>query len=220
VARIGLLGGSFNPAHRAHRRISLEALCALGLDEVWWLVSPGNPLKEGATDMASFEARFGSAECAARRARIRISDFEQRAGTRYTVNTVRKLKRYYPRNRFIWLLGSDTLPNFHKWRDWRGLAREVPIAVIRRPGYDSAAHAARAMGWLRRFVHPSSQAKRWTEWSAPAIIFLRLPPDPTSATAIRAQNPNWHRRSPARAQRVRRTGLPLFARRPLDRTSR
>jgi nicotinate-nucleotide adenylyltransferase len=219
VARIGLLGGSFNPAHRAHRRISLEALRALDLDEVLWVVSPGNPLKEGAEDMAPFEARFASAVRATRRTRIRVSDFEQRAGTRYTVNTVRKLKRRYPRNRFIWLLGSDTLPNFHKWRDWRELAREVPIAVIRRPGYDSAAHAARAMGWLRRFVHPPGQAKRWTEWSAPAIIFLRLPPDPTSATAIRAQNPNWHRRSPARAQRGHRSGLPFFARRPLDRTS-
>jgi nicotinate-nucleotide adenylyltransferase len=220
VARIGLLGGSFNPAHRAHRRISLEALRALDLDEVWWLVSPRNPLKEAAKDMAPFDARFASAEGMARRARIHVSDFEQREGTRYTVDTVRKLKRRYPRDRFIWLLGSDTLSNFHKWRDWRALAREVPIAVIRRPGYDSAAHAARAMSWLRRFVHPSSQAKRWTEWSAPAIFFLRLPPDPTSATAIRAQNPNWHRRSHARAQRAHRPGLPSFARRPLDRTSR
>jgi nicotinate-nucleotide adenylyltransferase len=219
VARIGLLGGSFNPAHLAHRRISLEALCALGLDEVWWVVSPGNPLKEHAKDMAAFDARFASAKGMARRARIHVSDFEQRQGTRYTIDTVQKLKRRYPRNRFIWLLGSDTLPNFHKWRDWRGLAREVPIAVIRRPGYDSAAHAARAMGWLRRFVHPSSQAKRWTEWSAPAIIFLRLPPDPTSATAIRAQNPHWHLRSPARARREHRLGLPSFSRRPLDRTS-
>jgi nicotinate-nucleotide adenylyltransferase len=199
MARIGLLGGSFNPAHRAHRRISLEAMRALGLDEVWWLVSPGNPLKEDATDMASFEARFASAERVARRSLIRVSDFEQREGTRFTVDTVQELKRKYSRHRFIWLLGSDTLPNFHKWRDWRGLARKVPIAVIRRPGYDSAAHAARALGWLRRFVHPSSQAKRWTEWSVPAIIFLRLPPDPTSATAIRAHDPDWYRRSPARA---------------------
>jgi nicotinate-nucleotide adenylyltransferase len=220
MARIGLLGGSFNPAHRAHRRISIEAMRALGLDEVWWLVSPGNPLKEGAKDMAAFEARFASAERMARRARIRVSDFERREKTRYTVDTVRELKRIHPRHRFIWLLGSDTLPNFHKWRDWRGLAGKVPIAVIRRPGYDSVAHAVRAMGWLGRFVHPANQAKQWTEWSAPAILFLRLPPDPTSATAIRAQDPHWYRRSPKRAQRVRRTGLPLFARRPLDRTSR
>jgi nicotinate-nucleotide adenylyltransferase len=148
MARIGLLGGSFNPAHGGHRHISLQAMRALALDEVWWLVSPGNP-----------------------------------------------------QHCFIWLLGSDILPNFHKWRDWRGLAREVPIAVIRRPGYDSVARAARALGWLGRFVHPSSQARHWTEWSAPAILFLRLPPDPTSATAIRAQDPSWYRRSSLLAQK-------------------
>jgi nicotinate-nucleotide adenylyltransferase len=195
MARIGLLGGSFNPAHRAHRAISLAAMRALRLDEVWWLVSPGNPLKDGAKDMAPYEARFRSAQRQARRARIRVSDFERARGTRYTVDTVRLLKRRYPAHRFIWLLGSDTLPNFHKWRNWRGLAREVPIAVIPRPGYDSAAHAARAMGWLRRFVRPSGQAPNWTDWSAPAILLLRLPRDPTSATAIRAQLPNWHRRA-------------------------
>jgi len=220
MARIGLLGGSFNPAHRGHRHISLEARKALGLDEVWWLVSPGNPLKEGAKDMAPFDARFAAAERMARRSPIRVSDFEGRVGTRYTIDTVRELKRRHPEHRFIWLLGSDTLPNFHKWRDWRGLAAEVPIAVIPRPGYDSAAHAARAMGWLRRFVHPSGQANQWTEWSAPAIVFLRLPADPTSATAIRAQDPSWHRRSPKPVLRHGQIAVPLFARRPLDRTSR
>jgi nicotinate-nucleotide adenylyltransferase len=219
MARIGLLGGSFNPAHRGHRHISIEAMRALGLDEVWWLVSPGNPLKP-AEGMAPFEARLASAERTARGTKIRASDFEGREGTRYTIDTVRKLKRRYPRDQFIWLLGSDTLPNFHFWRDWRGLAREVPIAVIRRPGYDSAARAVRAMGWLRRFVHPSDQAKNWTDWSAPAIIFLRLPPDPTSATAIRAQDPSWYRRSPPLAHSPGRSTVPLFARRPLDRTSR
>ena len=220
MARIGLLGGSFNPAHGGHRHISLQAMHALGLDEVWWLVSPGNPLKDGAKDMAPFEARLASAEGMARRARIRVSDFEQRAGTRYTIDTVEKLKRRYPKHDFVWLLGSDTLPNFHKWRDWRGLAREVPIAVIPRPGYDSAAHAARAMGWLRRFVRPLDQARSWTEWSAPAIYLLRLPRDPTSATAIRAQFPHWHRRTQRRALSVRHNGLPLSPRRSLDRTSR
>ena len=220
MARIGLLGGSFNPAHCGHRRISLEAMEALNLDEVWWLVSPGNPLKEGATDMAPFDARFASAIAATRRAPIRVSNFEQRAGTRYTVDTVGKLKRTYPQHRFIWLLGSDTLPNFHLWRDWRGLARKVPIAVIRRPGYDSAAHTARVMGWLRRFVHPSSQAKKWAEWSAPAIVFLRLRPDTSSATAIRTHNPNWHRRTNAPFARSHRFGSPMSPRRNLDRTSR
>jgi nicotinate-nucleotide adenylyltransferase len=195
MARIGLLGGSFNPAHGGHRRISLAAMRALGLDEVWWLVSPGNPLKQGAKDMAPYAARLASARQKARRAPIRVTSFEAEEGTRYTIDTVRRLKRRFPRHRFIWLMGADTLPNFHKWRDWRHLAAEVPIAVIRRPGYDRPAHAARAMGWLRRFVHPSGQASSWTEWSAPAIYLLRLPPDPTSATAIRAHDPNWHRRS-------------------------
>src|SRR5437667_8524594 len=119
MARIGLLGGSFNPAHRGHRHISLQAMRVLGLDAVWWLVSPGNPLKEGAKDMAPFEARCASAKETARRAPIRVSDFEVRNGTRYTIDTVRKVKRHYSKHRFIWLLGSDTLPNFHKWRDWR-----------------------------------------------------------------------------------------------------
>jgi nicotinate-nucleotide adenylyltransferase len=218
--RIGLLGGSFNPAHRGHRRISIEAIRALALDELWWLVSPGNPLKEGAKDMAPFRARFAAAQRIARRSRIRVSDFEQREGTRFTTETVRRLKRRFPAHRFIWLLGSDTLPNFHLWRNWRGVARELPIAVIRRPGYDSVAHAARAMGWLRRFVHPSSQAADWTQWSAPAIVFLRLPPDTTSATAIRTHDPNWHRRTKARAERSYRFGSPMSRRRPLDRTSR
>jgi nicotinate-nucleotide adenylyltransferase len=207
--RIGLLGGSFNPAHRGHRHVSLAAMRALGLDELWWLVSPGNPLKEDAKDMAPFDARFASAERLARGSRIRVSDFEQRIGSRYTVDTVRRLKSLHPEHRFIWLLGSDTLPNFHKWRDWRGLAHELPIAVIPRRGYDSPAHAARAMGWLRRFVHPSGQGKSWTDWSAPAIIFLRLPPDPTSATAIRASDPNWHRRTKARVTRCSRFGSPM-----------
>ncbi len=202
MARIGLLGGSFNPAHRGHRAISLAAMDALGLDELWWLLSPGNPLKADVPDMAPYEARLASALRQARRSRIKVSDFERRAGTRYTIDTVRLLKRRYPAHHFIWLLGSDTLPNFHKWCDWRGLARELPIAVIPRPGYDSAAHAARAMGWLRRFVRPFSQARNWTEWSAPAIVLLRLPRDPTSATAIRAQLPNWHRRAPERTMRA------------------
>ena len=202
MARIGLLGGSFNPAHRGHRRISLAAIDALGLDEVWWLVSPGNPLKAGAKDMAPFAARLSSARRMARRAPIKASDFEAEAGTRYTIDTLTALKRRYPDNEFIWLMGSDTVPNFHQWRRWRDIARMVPIAVIRRPGYDQLAQAARAMGWLRRFVRPSSQARHWTGWSAPAIYQLRLPPDPTSATRIRAIDPNWHAKALSRSNRV------------------
>ncbi len=217
MKRIGLLGGSFNPAHRGHRRVSLLAREALGLDEIWWLVSPGNPLKQHAKDMAPFEARLASAKAMARRAPIRVSDFEAAEGTRYTVDTVRLLQRRHPRDEFIWLLGADTVPNFHQWREWRRLARSVPIAVVPRPGYDAPARAARAMGWLKRFVRPSGQAKRWTDWSVPAITFLRLPPDPTSATRLRALDPDWHAHALSRIPGPRRRGLPTFVRRALAR---
>ena len=194
MRRIGLLGGSFNPAHRAHRAMSLAAMEALDLDEVWWLVSPGNPLKDKAIDMAPYEARLASAQLVARRSRIKVSDFEAQHGTRYTVDTLRLIMRQWPNHRFIWLMGEDTVAQFHQWRHWRVLARMVPIAVLSRPGYDDDARAARAMGWLRRFVRPADQARNWTEWSVPAISFLRLPPDRTSATQLRARNPDWHRR--------------------------
>lgn len=190
--RIGLLGGSFNPAHRGHRRMSLAAIEALGLDEVWWLVSPGNPLKSK-KGMATLAARLASARAMARRSRIRVSDFEARAGTRYTVDTIAAAKRRWPRRRFVWLMGEDVVAQFHQWKDWRRLARMVPIAVLSRPGYDDEARAARAMGWLRKFVRPSAKAREWTNWSAPAILFLRLPPDRTSATRLRALDPDWHR---------------------------
>ena len=192
--RIGILGGSFNPAHRAHRAMSLAAMAALGLVEVWWLLSPGNPLKDEARDMAPYEARLASARAMARRSRIRASDFEARSGTRYTVDTLKLLMRRFPKHRFVWLMGEDTVAQFHQWKRWRDLAHMVPIAVISRPGYDDDARAARAMGWLRHFVRPASQARNWTEWSVPAISFLRLPPDRTSATSLRALNPDWHRR--------------------------
>ena len=214
--RIGLLGGSFNPAHRGHRRISLAAMEALGLDEVWWLVSPGNPLKP-ARGMAPYAARLASARDLAKGARIKVSDFEQRAGTRYTVDTLSALKRRYPDHRFIWLMGADTVAEFHRWKNWRKLAESLPIAVIHRPGYDRQAHAARAMGWLRRFVRPSSQAKNWTDWSAPAIFFLRLPPDPTSATGLRAHDPNWHERFADPERGSKRFALPTSVRRALAR---
>ena len=191
--RIGLLGGSFNPAHIGHRRMSLAAMDALGLDEVWWLVSPGNPLKPK-TGMAPYKARLGSAREMARRSRIKVSDFEAKAGTRYTVDTIEALLRHWPSDQFIWLMGEDTVAQFHQWKDWRRLARMVPIAVLSRPGYDDDARTARVSGWLRRFVHPAGMAKSWTDWSAPAIIFLRLPPDRTSATRLRALDPDWYRR--------------------------
>lgn len=200
--RIGLLGGSFNPAHGGHRRISLFARDALGLDAVWWLVSPGNPLKD-AQGMAPLAARFRSARAQARRAPIRVTAVERQLGTRFTVDTLRALRRRYPRLRFIWLMGSDNLAQFHRWKDWRGIARTMPIAVIARPGYDGAALASPAMAWLRRYRIDAAGFDKRGKWSAPALIELRFDPDPRSATAIRRADTGWaarHLGAPPRDQ--------------------
>ncbi|MEY3906684.1 MAG: hypothetical protein RIR59_1507 [Pseudomonadota bacterium] len=195
LIRTGLLGGSFNPAHAAHRQISLRAAKALGLDEVWWLVSPGNPLKPKA-GMAPLAARLRSARHMARRSPIRATAIEAELGTRYTVDTLRALKGRYPKRAFIWLMGADNLAQFGAWKNWRGIARTMPIAVIARPGYDAPAQASRAMGWLRGFVRPRSAAPMWTMWRPPALVLLRFRPDKTSATALRRDNPDWSRAYP------------------------
>jgi nicotinate-nucleotide adenylyltransferase len=194
----GLLGGSFNPAHGAHRRISLFAIDALGLDEVWWLVSPGNPLKPE-TGMAPLAARARSARTMARRAPIKVTAIERELRTRYTVDTLRAIKRRYPRRQFVWLMGADNLAQFHRWKDWRQIAREMPIAVIARPGYDAAALASPAMAWLRRYRSSAARFRSLalldrSEWSAPALIELRFDPDPRSATLVRQADPEWARR--------------------------
>ena len=196
----GLLGGSFNPAHGGHRAISLNAIDALGLDELWWLVSPGNPLKP-AKGMASLPARLGSAQRMARRSPIRATGIEAELGTRYTIDTLKKLVHRYPNRQFIWIMGADNLVQLPQWRDWRGIARLMPIAVIARPGYNDRAHARRAMGWLRRFVRPVDQKLHWTDWRPPALVFLRFSPDVRSATAIRQANPRWFERYEGRALR-------------------
>ncbi|KPF65667.1 nicotinate-nucleotide adenylyltransferase [alpha proteobacterium AAP81b] len=193
MKRIGLLGGSFNPAHAGHRHISLEALRRLDLDEVWWLVSPQNPLKSRA-GMASLGARLASAEAAARHPRIRPMIIEAELGTRYAVDTVTLLKRRMPDKRFIWLMGADILPELHRWQRWRAFAAAIPIAVLARPGYQGPARRSPAMAWLRRWRQPVTQARHWTGWTPPAIIILDIRTAPESATAIRAADPDWARR--------------------------
>lgn len=199
----GLLGGSFNPAHGGHRRISLFVLDAVALDEVWWLVSPGNPLKSQES-MAPLAARVASARRFARCSRIRVTAIERELGTRYTVDTLKKLLGRYPRRRFVWVMGADNLVQFHRWNDWRKIARMIPIAVIGRPGYDEAALASPAMAWLGRFRRPLSSLKDPERWSAPALVTLRFDPDTRSATAIRRADPDWARKP---EYRLSRTGL-------------
>jgi nicotinate-nucleotide adenylyltransferase len=171
---------------------SLFAAKALRLDEVWWLVSPGNPLKPRA-GMASLPARLTRARIVARRAPLRATAIEQSLGTRYTIDSVKLIKRRFARNQFIWLMGADNLAQFGQWKDWRGIARQMPIAVVARPGYDGVASGSVAMAWLRRFVRPARQSADWTDWRPPALVLLRFRPDPRSATLLRQAEPLWHR---------------------------
>jgi nicotinate-nucleotide adenylyltransferase len=186
----GLLGGSFNPAHGGHRSISLFAIDALGLDEMWWLVSPGNPLKP-ASEMAPLPARLASAQRQARRSVIKPTTIERELGTRYTTDTLRKLVQRYPKRRFIWIMGADNLEQFGQWRRWREIAAIMPIAVIARPGYDADAITSPVMAWFRRYVRRPDQRKHWIKWRTPALVYLRFRPDPRSATALRSVDPQW-----------------------------
>ena len=191
--RTGLLGGSFNPAHGGHRRITRFTIDALGLDEAWWLVSPGNPLKPK-KGMAPLAARLKSARDQGKRAPIIPTAIERKLGTRYTVDTLRALKRRYPKRQFVWLMGSDNLAQFHRWKDWRTIARTMPIAVIARPGYDRHAMTSPAMAWLRRYTVSAAGFRKRGQWSAPALVLLRFDPDPRSATAIRRDDADWANR--------------------------
>jgi nicotinate (nicotinamide) nucleotide adenylyltransferase len=132
--RIGLLGGSFNPAHDGHLHISEAALAQLQLDEVWWLVSPQNPLK-ASKGMASLPARLAEAKTVARRPDIHVTDIEARLGTQYTIDTLSSLQRYCPRTRFVWLMGADNLEQMPKWRAWTAIFEAAPVAVFARSTY-------------------------------------------------------------------------------------
>ncbi len=203
MARIGLLGGSFNPAHGGHRAISLRLIDELGLDGIWWMVSPGNPLKSR-KDMAPLPARIASAQAMARCSRITVTAIEAQLGTRYTIDSLRRIRTLHRRNEFIWIMGADNLKQFSKWRKWREIAKIMPIAVVARPRYNDGAIASPAMAWFRRFVRCPDQRLNWTSWSTPALVFLRFRPDPRSATAIRRDNPIWQK---AYAGRVVRDGV-------------
>ena len=185
MARIGLLGGSFNPAHAAHRHISLIALAQLRLDGVWWLVSPLNPLKSSA-GMAPLAARLARAKAVASHPRITVTALEQQLGTRFAVDTVAALQRRHPQHQFIWLAGSDILAELHRWRRWRDFLRMVPLAVAARPGVSLL--GAPALGWSGWSPTPPA---RWAQASLPAIIRLHSRLRPESATAIRNIVPGW-----------------------------
>ena len=157
--RIGLLGGSFNPTHEGHLHISLMALQRLGLDELWWLVSPSNPLKKS-HDLAPYDSRLAGARKMARHPRITVSDFEARAGTSYTVHTLRALMRRFGGVRFVWLAGADILTQMPLWRDWDAIFRTVPIAIFDRPTYSlKALSGLVAQRFGRAYLSPRRKAR-------------------------------------------------------------
>ncbi len=188
--RIGLLGGSFNPAHRGHLQISQKALERLRLDEVWWLVSPQNPLK-AASGMAALKSRVAAAKEIATGAggdpRIVVTDIERDLGTTYTVDTIKALKARFPAVRFVWLMGADNLIQFPRWRHWRTLFRLVPIAVFPRPTYSRRALSGKAARRFERYRLRGSRAPDLANISPPAWIIVRARPDSISATSLRQE---------------------------------
>ena len=188
--RVGLLGGSFNPPHRAHRAISLFAIKRLRLDRVWWLVTPGNPLKDQDT-LRDLEARTEAARRVADDPRIDVSCLESVIGTRYTVDTVKYLRRRASGLRFVWIMGADNLAQFHRWQNWRRMATLVPIAVIDRPPQSFRALNAPAAQALARYRLPENEARRLADHRAPAWVFLTGLKMNLSSTGLRNPDGSW-----------------------------
>jgi nicotinate-nucleotide adenylyltransferase len=188
---IGLLGGSFNPAHQGHLHIARQALRHLGLDQVWLLVSPGNPLKPAA-GMASLADRLESARRIADGRRVVATAVEASLGSRYTVDTLRLLRQRFPRARFVWLMGADNLAQLPRWNGWLRIARSVPFAVLPRPTYNGSALAGRAARRLRAARLPAGAASVLAKATPPAWIYLTAPQHGASATAIRAAHLETH----------------------------
>jgi nicotinate-nucleotide adenylyltransferase len=183
--KIGLFGGTFDPPHDAHRAACLIAMRRLGLDRVWWLVTPGNPLKD-TRGLAPLESRITAARRLANHPRIIVTGLEAAIGARYTYDTLRYLRAHCPGVRFVWIMGADNLRSFHRWENWRGIAAMVPIAVVDRLGpslYASAGPAGQAMA---RHRIPESAAHSLANRRPPAWVFLHGLKSPLSSTALRA----------------------------------
>jgi nicotinate-nucleotide adenylyltransferase len=186
--RIGLMGGSFNPAHDGHVLASRLVLHRLRLDRLWWLVTPGNPLKEIA-GLPALSTRIEAARAIARDPRIAVTGFEAEIGTRFTHDSIAWLVRRAPTAHFVWIMGADNLRQFHLWRRWRAIAELVPIAVVDRPGSTFHALNSHAGGALAPFRVAERDAASFAERRPPAFIFLHGPRSSLSSTAIRRIEP-------------------------------
>jgi nicotinate-nucleotide adenylyltransferase len=184
--RIGLLGGSFNPPHEGHALITRLALRRLALDRIWWLVTPGNPLKS-LTRLAALNARIEAARRLDVGPRVIVSDIEAQIGSRFTYDTLRWLRRRAPGVHFVWIMGADNLRQFHLWRHWRLIADLVPIVVVDRPGSTLKAISSPAGAALARWRVPERDATRFAAMRPPALIFLHGPRSWLSSTALRGE---------------------------------
>lgn len=191
--RVGLLGGSFDPPHAGHLHISREALRRFGLDRVWWLVSPGNPLKRQGP--APLSERMAAARALVDHPRIAVTDFEARVGTRYTAETLMEIHLACPGVRFTWLMGADNLVQFHRWERWRWILRTVPVGVLARPGVRLAAQNSVAARAFRDARVPAEESHLLGRAEAPAWCFVNVPMLDLSSSAIRARG-GWHGRQP------------------------
>jgi nicotinate-nucleotide adenylyltransferase len=184
--KIGLFGGTFDPPHRAHRAVCLIAMRRLGLDRVWWLVTPGNPLKD-TRGLSPLAERLAAARALANHPRIDVTGLEADIGARYTYDTIRYLTTHCPGVRFVWIMGADNLRSFHRWQNWRGIADLVPIAVVDRLGPSLYATAGIAGQTLARFRLPEQAAATLPGRRPPAWVYLHGLKSPLSSTALRAQ---------------------------------
>ncbi|MDR3408574.1 MAG: nicotinate-nucleotide adenylyltransferase [Methylovirgula sp.] len=182
--KVGLFGGSFDPAHEGHRQASLLALRRLGLDRVWWLVSPGNPLKDTSA-LPALAARIAAAKKIARDRRIIVTGLEAAIGARFTYQTILYLKARCPGVHFVWIMGADNLANFERWKHWHTIAANVPIAIIDRPGSTLSSPHSRAALALGRYRYDESDGPIFPLASPPALIFLHGPRSELSSTALR-----------------------------------
>ncbi len=182
---VGLFGGSFDPAHAGHLHVSREALKRFDLDRVWWLVSPGNPLKTRGP--APIERRLSHARSLVSNPRITVTDIEAQLGTRYTGQTLEALFSLYPGVRFVWLMGADNLAGFHHWQRWDWIMQSLPIGVLARPGQRISARTAKAAQIYKRWKVPSASARGLAFMDAPAWCFLNVPMVDISSTEIRAR---------------------------------
>jgi len=182
--RVGLFGGSFNPAHEGHAHVAETARRRLRLDRVIWLVSPQNPLKS-AHETADLAERMAGARAFARGPGMIVTDAERRLGSAYTIDTVRALKARFPGVKFVWIMGADSLASFHRWRGWTQIMREIPVAVVSRPWISLKSRFSPAARRFARFRRPSGQAACLPGTKPPAWVFLRGPLNFQSSTALR-----------------------------------